>query len=89
VEPQEPPDLPAQVDAAITEPGDVRARLRAVVSLRLLTEQLEFARVEEALRAGLSWTDIADVLGVTRQAVHKKYATRISPLIDVPRRKRT
>ena len=30
--------------------------------------------------------DIADALGVSRQAVHKKYARRIDPSIPVPRR---
>lgn len=62
--------------------------LRAVASLRLLVETLEFRQVEAALRAGLSWTDVAELLGVTRQAVHKKYSRRIDPTINVPRRER-
>lgn len=62
--------------------------LRAVASLRLLVESLEFQQVEAALRAGLSWTRIGNLLGVSRQAVHKKYNKRIDPSIAVPRRQR-
>lgn len=65
---------------------DPRAGLRAIVSLRALADTLELRQVEAALRAGMSWTEIADALGVTRQAVHKKYAKRIDPTIVVPRR---
>ncbi len=36
------------------------------------------AEVERAIRAGWTWSRIAEALGVTRQAVHKKYAKRIS-----------
>jgi DNA-binding XRE family transcriptional regulator len=63
--------------------------LQAVSSLRSLVETCEFRQVEAALRAGLSWNDIAAALGVTRQAVHKKYAKRVDPQIPVPRRNRS
>lgn len=66
-----------------------REGLQAVASLRLLTETLEFRQVEAALRGGLSWSEVAEALGVSRQAVHKKYAKRIDPSIQVPRRKHT
>jgi hypothetical protein len=72
--------------ADITDPA---AGLQAVAALRALTETLEFRQVEAALRAGMSWSDVADGLGVSRQAVHKKYAKRIDPCIDVPRRSRS
>lgn len=65
---------------------DPRAGLRAIVSLRALADALELAQVEAALRAGMSWLEIADALGVTRQAVHKKYSKRIDPTIPIPRR---
>lgn len=71
--------------ADTTEP---RAGLRAVASLRALTDRLELAQVESALRAGLTWQEIADALGVSRQAVHKKYAKRVDQTIPVPRRNR-
>lgn len=73
----------AQVAADTSDP---RAGLRAVSSLRVLADTLELRQVEAALRAGLTWQEIADALGVTRQAVHKKYARRIDPSIPVPRR---
>jgi biotin operon repressor len=38
---------------------------------------LEAADVERAMRAGWSWSRVAEALGVTRQAVHKKHAKRL------------
>jgi hypothetical protein len=49
-----------------------------VVALRRLADRLEGAEVERAVRAGWTWSRIAEALGVTRQAVHKKYAKRIA-----------
>jgi len=66
--------------------GDPRAGLRAIATLRRLTDTWELAQVEAGLRAGMTWQDVADALGVTRQAVHKKHARRIDPAIPVPRR---
>lgn len=62
----------------IPEPPDPADGLAAVVALRRLADLLEAAQVEHALREGWSWTDIAEALGVTRQAVHKKYAKRVA-----------
>lgn len=77
-----------RIAEAAADTSDPRAGLRAVASLRALTERLELAQVEAGLRAGLAWQDIAAALGVSRQAVHKKYAKRIDPSIPVPRRSR-
>jgi hypothetical protein len=52
-------------------------RLAAVGALRRLADQLEDAAVEEAMRAGWSWPEVAEALGVTRQAVYKKHARRL------------
>lgn len=76
----------AQIADLAADTRDPRAGLRAVTSLRALIERLEFAQVEAGLRAGMSWQDVADALGVSRQAVHKKYAKRIDQSIPVPRR---
>lgn len=76
----------SQIAAIAADTRDPRAGLRAVSSLRVLADTLELRQVEAALRAGLTWRDIADALGVTRQAVHKKYSKRIGPTIQVPRR---
>lgn len=59
--------------------GDPRAGLRAVAALRRLTETLELRQVEAALALGMGWVDVADALGVSRQAAHKKHRSRIRP----------
>ena len=55
---------------------DPAVGLRAVASLRLLVEDLQELQVDNARAAGWSWQQIATALGVTKQAVHKKYAGR-------------
>lgn len=55
---------------------DPRVGLRAVAALRRLLEQLEAIQVENARSQGWSWQEIADALGVSRQAVHKKHRSR-------------
>jgi hypothetical protein len=61
----------------LTSPEDPADGLAAVVALRRLAERLEAAEVERALRDGWSWPEVAEALGVTRQAVHKKHAKRL------------
>lgn len=56
-----------------SDPAD---ELAAVVALRRLADDLEDAAVDRAVAAGWSWERIAESLGVTRQAVHKKHAKR-------------
>ncbi|MFL6058521.1 MAG: helix-turn-helix domain-containing protein [Rubrobacteraceae bacterium] len=70
-------------------PEDPREGLEAVVALRRLLEALEAAQVENAFIAGWSWARIAEVLGVSKQAVHKKHARRIRDKYpgEPPRRK--
>jgi hypothetical protein len=58
----------------VPDPAD---RLAAVVALRRLADRVEDAEVERALRAGWAWSQVAEALGVTRQAVHKKHARRL------------
>jgi hypothetical protein len=69
------------MDEATTSPIPQPADgLAAVVALRRLADDLELAEVERALAEGWSWTQVAEALGVTRQAVHKKYARRLDAL---------
>jgi DNA-directed RNA polymerase specialized sigma24 family protein len=53
---------------------DPAVGLRAVRALRELAERLEALQVGNARARGWSWQQIAEALGVTRQAVHKKHA---------------
>ena len=50
--------------------------LRAVSALRRLLDRLESLQVGNARMQGWSWQEIAEHLGVSKQAVHKKYARR-------------
>lgn len=58
------------VAAAEGEPAD---GLRAAVVLRRLADRVEADQVGAARRLGWTWEQIGDALGVSRQAVHKKY----------------
>jgi hypothetical protein len=58
--------------------GGAADDLAAVVALRELADRLEDAAVERALRSGWSWSQVAEALGVTRQAVHKKHQRRLA-----------
>ena len=65
-------------DALLMAAGeDPHEGLRAVRAVRELADRLEQLQVERARRLGWSWQEIADALGVTKQAVHKKYGRRI------------
>jgi hypothetical protein len=52
------------------------AGLQAARELRELAERLEALQVRNAREHGWSWQEIAFFLGVSKQAVHKKYAGR-------------
>lgn len=60
-------------DAASHDPA---VGLAAVASLRALLEALEQLQVDQARRQGWTWQRIAVALGVSKQAVHKKYGMR-------------
>jgi DNA-directed RNA polymerase specialized sigma24 family protein len=62
--------------AAEAASKDPTTGLRAVAALRDLLERLEALHVGNARSQGLSWQEIAERLGVSKQAVHKKYARR-------------
>ncbi|MDG3009247.1 helix-turn-helix domain-containing protein [Rhodococcus sp. D2-41] len=60
--------------AAAAGSPDPTVGLRAVVALRKLLERLEAIQVHNARKQGWSWQQIADALGVSRQAVHHKHS---------------
>ncbi len=70
-------NAPTLAAAAAADSSDPRTGLRAVAALGRLLEQLEALQVDNAREHGWSWQEIAEMLGVSRQAVHKKHARRV------------
>lgn len=66
-----PTELAGQMDDTDPDVG-----LRAVAALRRVLEQLERLQVDNARAQGWSWQDIAQALGVSKQAVHRKHRRR-------------
>ena len=62
--------------ALATGDDDPRAALAAARGLRRAAVRSEAAVVRRARNQGLAWAEIAEQLGVTRQAVHKRYGRR-------------
>lgn len=58
-------------------PNDPEKALAAVVALRRTADQLERKAVRQAVSQGWSWSEIAEALGVTKQAAHKKHAASL------------
>lgn len=56
---------------------DPEAALNAAVALRNLSEGLEAEAVQAAIDQGWSWAQVAQALGVSRQAAHKKHARSV------------
>lgn len=56
----------------MNDPGDPEAALAQVVALRRQADLLERQAVRRALEQGWSWARIAQALGVSRQAAHKR-----------------
>jgi len=62
--------------ARATGDDDPRAALAAARELRRTADRTEAAVVRRARNQGLAWAEIAEQLGVSRQAVHRKYGKR-------------
>jgi DNA invertase Pin-like site-specific DNA recombinase len=75
------PQVTKEVDdmltlARATGDDDPRAALAAARELRRTADRTEAAVVRRARLQGHAWAEIAEQLGVSRQAVHKKYGRR-------------
>jgi DNA-directed RNA polymerase specialized sigma24 family protein len=64
---------------SVPSPEDPAEALAAVVALRRLADRLEMASVHCAIEQGWTWAQVAEALGVSRQAAHKRYARRVRP----------
>jgi hypothetical protein len=56
------------------EPEDILKELSQITKQRSQLERREATLVRRARNKGYVWEEIATALGVTKQAVHKKYA---------------
>lgn len=67
-----------QITAALAVMGndDPLVGLAGVAELRGAVELAEAVLVRRSRNAGANWVQIAAALGVSKQAVHKKYAGR-------------
>jgi len=48
--------------------------LATVVALRVMADRLERKTVIKAIGQGWTWSQIAEALGITKQAAHKRHA---------------
>ena len=58
-----------------SEADDPEQAFASVVALRLMADRLERKAVAEALARGWSWARIAQALGVSKQAAHKRLSS--------------
>lgn len=67
------------VDAKTLPPASSPAEaLAAVVALRLMADRLEIRAVQAALKQGWSWSEVAEALGVSKQAAHRRLSAIVA-----------
>lgn len=70
-------EMVALLRTSVGSDDDPGSGLTAVAQLRQQLDRLEVIQVRRARNRGLTWQQIAAILGVSRQAVHKKYGGSI------------
>ena len=63
----------ARTLATSLEDPDPLQALRAVAALNAESDRIAAVLVRRARNRGSTWAQVADALGVSRQAVHKRY----------------
>lgn len=58
----------------LPSPDEPAEALAAVVALRRMADKLERKAIIRALDQGWTWAQIAEALGVSRQAAHKRHS---------------
>ena len=61
----------------LPSPDNPEEALAAAVALHLMAQRLERKAVVKAIEQGWSWSQIAQALGVSKQAAHKRHAAFI------------
>lgn len=59
---------------SLPSPDNPEEALATVVALRHMAKQLERKAVKEAINQGWSWSQVAEALGISKQAAHKRHA---------------
>lgn len=72
---------------AAVESWNADERLAAVAVLKDRIVHIERDAVEQAIAAGAMWSRIAESLGVSRQAVHRRWAQAAAEPVVQPRRR--